>query len=115
MSFTNEDGWEEVRRIPKGAVLTYGDIAERLGGSRRTHGRAVGQALSAAPDDVPWWRVVRWDGSMRRPADPEQIRRLRAEGVKITPDGRVSCFCSGRRLAPQGGTSMPYDPTRAIC
>ncbi len=48
-----------VRRIPRGRVATYGQVAELagLGG----HARLVGYALSALPDErtVPWHRVTR--------------------------------------------------------
>lgn len=45
--------------IPRGWVLTYGDIAELLecGGPRQ-----VGRALSRSTRDVPWWRVLRAGG-----------------------------------------------------
>jgi methylated-DNA-protein-cysteine methyltransferase-like protein len=49
-----------VRRIPRGKVATYGQIAAILGQPRAA--RAVGMALGALRDDavetVPWQRVV---------------------------------------------------------
>lgn len=45
--------------IEPGSVATYGDVAHRLGISPRQAGREV----SRVPDDVPWWRVVRADGT----------------------------------------------------
>jgi len=48
--------------IPPGRVLTYGDIAELLGSGGP---RQVGAAMShSAGRNVPWWRVVRADGTL---------------------------------------------------
>lgn len=44
-----------VVRIPKGRVMTYGDIAEALGLNAP---RAVGRVLALYGHAVPWWRVV---------------------------------------------------------
>lgn len=75
-----------VRRIPRGRVVTYGQVAALLGVSRGA--RAVGWALRALPErraeHVPWHRVVGAGGriSPRGGPGPEiQRRRLRAEGV----------------------------------
>jgi methylated-DNA-[protein]-cysteine S-methyltransferase len=56
---------EAVRRIPRGTVLTYGDLAARL--HRPNAGRAVGQALARNPLPVviPCHRVVSQDGGLR--------------------------------------------------
>jgi alkylated DNA nucleotide flippase Atl1 len=62
-----------IRAIPPGFVRTYGDVSP--GAPRFT-----GAVLSEVHDDsVPWWRVVRADGSLAK-AD-RQRRRLEAEGV----------------------------------
>jgi methylated-DNA-protein-cysteine methyltransferase related protein len=75
-----------VRRVPRGRVVTYGQVAAMLGVPRGA--RAVGWALRALPEDVaarvPWHRVVGTGGriSPRRGPGPEiQRRRLRAERV----------------------------------
>ncbi|HSD66445.1 MAG TPA: MGMT family protein, partial [Vicinamibacteria bacterium] len=75
-----------VRRIPRGRVATYGQVAALLGVVRGA--RAVGWALRALPEEeavrVPWHRVVGSGGriSPRGGPGPEiQRRRLRAEGV----------------------------------
>lgn len=54
--------WEEVRRIPYGAAVTYAEVARRLG--RPGAARAVGRALGANPVAlaVPCHRVVGADG-----------------------------------------------------
>ena len=49
---------EAVRAIPEGFVRTYGDVSP---GAPRLAGRVL-KTVHAA--DVPWWRVVRADGSL---------------------------------------------------
>lgn len=52
-----------VRRIPKGSVLTYGQVAQRAGRPLAT--RAVGMILSRNKDkSVPCHRVIRSDGRL---------------------------------------------------
>jgi methylated-DNA-protein-cysteine methyltransferase related protein len=82
-----------VRRIPRGRVATYGQIAELAG--LPGHARQVGYALHALPDAtaVPWHRVVNASGgvSCRRGGGGELTQRLRleAEGVGFDLRGRV--------------------------
>jgi methylated-DNA-protein-cysteine methyltransferase-like protein len=85
--------YEAVRAIPRGRVITYGQLARVLGISRGA--RAVGWALRALPPSlekrVPWHRVVGYGGriSPRAGAGPLlQRRRLKAEGVRFL-NGRV--------------------------
>jgi alkylated DNA nucleotide flippase Atl1 len=80
---------EAVRAIPVGFVRTYGDISPGAP-------RAAGQALRAARD-VPWWRVVRSDGSLA--AGPEQRRRLEAEGVPFRSGPRARVDLRRARIA----------------
>lgn len=77
-----------VRRIPRGRVMTYGQIAALLGVRRGA--RAVGWALRALTPArkpaVPWHRVVGKGGNIS-PRDggsmAEQRRRLLREGVRF--------------------------------
>jgi methylated-DNA-protein-cysteine methyltransferase related protein len=65
--------WERVREIPEGFVRTYGDVSPGAP-------RFAGAVLFAIDDaDLPWWRVVRADGSLAKGA--RQKRHLIAEGV----------------------------------
>ena len=83
-----------IRRVPRGRVATYGQVASLagLGG----HARQVGYALSALPEDscVPWHRVINAKGEVslrsERRVDTDQHRLLEAEGVLFDPRGRVS-------------------------
>ncbi|MGH2402861.1 MAG: MGMT family protein [bacterium] len=72
-----------VRRVPRGRVTTYGEIARAVG--MRHGARTVGWALAALTDEVvPWWRVVRSDGMIaNRRFAAEQRRRLRGEGIRV--------------------------------
>ncbi|HLQ86861.1 MAG TPA: MGMT family protein [Salinisphaeraceae bacterium] len=72
-----------VRRIPRGKVATYGQVARVAGLGR--HARLVGYALHGCPRDVPWHRVINAKGRISLPADSTaamtQRRRLLEEGV----------------------------------
>ena len=83
--------WHCVRRIPRGRVATYGQIAALLGRPRAA--RAVGHAMHACPADVPWHRVVNASGGISRRAQMESMLTQRLlllrEGVPLR-GGRVS-------------------------
>ena len=81
--------YRTVRRIPRGRVGTYGQIA-RLAG--RCTARQVGYALFAldADSDVPWHRVINSQGriSARSGGDSHRLQRwlLEEEGVCFAGD-----------------------------
>lgn len=87
-----------VRRIPRGRVATYGQIA-RLAG--RCGPRNVGYAMASVPfgSDVPWHRVINAQGriSIRSEGDPCPAQRqlLEAEGVRFGPSGRIDLDAYG--------------------
>ena len=72
----------EVRRIPKGRVMTYGDVAKASGHPGAA--RQVVWALRAA-ENVPWHRVVGAGGKIRLTGESgfEQRLRLQSEGVSL--------------------------------
>ncbi len=82
-----------VRRIPRGRLASYGQVAELAGFPRRA--RQVGMVLKGLPpaNRVPWHRVVnaagyipsrgRWWGA------EEQARRLEGEGIAVDPKGNL--------------------------
>jgi methylated-DNA-protein-cysteine methyltransferase-like protein len=82
-----------VRRIPRGRVATYGQVAIMAG--LRGHARQVGYALHALPpaQRVPWQRVVNARGeiSLRAGSDNDRLQRilLEEEGVRFAPSGRI--------------------------
>jgi alkylated DNA nucleotide flippase Atl1 len=64
---------ERIRAIPEGFVRSYGDVSPGAP-------RFAGTVLSWCEDaSVPWWRVVRSDGSLAKGA--RQRERLEAEGI----------------------------------
>ena len=79
--------WQAVAAIPAGRVMSYGQVAAAAGMPRRA--RFVSKALKEAPDDLqlPWYRVIRSDGSIAFPAGTQahrkQARLLKAEGVEV--------------------------------
>ena len=83
-----------VKRVPRGRVATYGQIAAIAGLDR--HARQVGYALHALPEDsgVQWHRVINARGEVSARAEPgwEHIQRalLEGEGVRFDAAGRVS-------------------------
>src|SRR5256885_4585095 len=68
-----------VRSIPRGRTLSYSEVALRAGKPRGA--RAVVRALHVL-DDVPWWRVIRADGTLAREVAREQAQLLAAEGAR---------------------------------
>jgi methylated-DNA-protein-cysteine methyltransferase-like protein len=72
-----------IRQIPAGKVSTYGDLAQFCGMPRGA--RQVGWALHAAPEDLPWWRVVNRLGIPAHDNADLQAKLLRADGVKVGP------------------------------
>lgn len=85
-----------VAEIPRGRVMTYGQIAAMAGNPRAS--RAVGYAMRAIPegDNIPWHRVVNSKGeiSLRRTFQGDDDRCLQrvlleAEGVRFSESGRI--------------------------
>lgn len=74
-----------VEEIPTGRVTTYGAIAERVG----TGPRLVGRVMSLHGGPVPWWRVVRADGSLPPSHDEEARANYLAEGTPVRATGRI--------------------------
>lgn len=70
---------EAVAAIPPGRVLSYGDIAARLG----VGPRQVGRAMTLLDDAVPWWRVVHADGTPATCHGGTASALLRAEGTPL--------------------------------
>ena len=73
-----------VESIPPGRVMSYGDVAEYVGSGGP---RQVGRVMSEYGGGVPWWRVIRTDGSPPACHDGEGLGRLRSEGTPMRPGG----------------------------
>ena len=87
--------YEVVAAIPRGAVATYGQVAE-LAGLPNGH-RRVARAMRFCPKGLPWQRVVGRKDSRRAQInilDPENAAKqralLKAEKVAIDDDGFIA-------------------------
>lgn len=90
---SKESGWDRVyamvKRIPRGRVITYGQLAKmlRLPGGART----AGFAIAACPSGrgIPWHRVVGAKGRIltQEPVASLQRRLLESEGTHIEGRG----------------------------
>lgn len=83
----NEKIYEFLRTVPKGKVVTYGQIAEYLGNKRLA--RAVGNALHNNPDELknPCYKVVDRNGRLSSAFSfggiEAQKRKLEQEGITV--------------------------------
>ena len=79
--------YEAVKRIPKGHVATYAQVAKMAGNEKMC--RAVGNALhkNPDPDHIPCYRVVNSKGELSGAfafgGSDEQANRLRADGIEV--------------------------------
>lgn len=85
--------YEQVRKIPRGKVATYGQIAMLAGNPRWS--RVVGYALHSNPDpdNIPCYRVVDRMGRLSSAfvfgGINRQAELLRADGVEVNDDNTV--------------------------
>ena len=109
---SSESGWAHVYRvvktIPRGRVITYGQLAKalRLPGGARTAGRAMAGCKSGS--GVPWHRVLGSEGRilLREPVAALQRKLLESEGVKFE-GARVDMRSHGWKLG-----RVPVDKKR---
>ena len=80
---------DRIRSIPPGKVAAYGDITP---GAPRHAGRVLSEVHEP---DLPWWRVVRADGTLAKGLRQKEL--LRAEGVRFRGDrvDMAECRASG--------------------
>jgi alkylated DNA nucleotide flippase Atl1 len=79
-----------VEQVPRGRVTTYGAIAEIVGAVAAGGGpRLVGSVMASHGGPVPWWRVVRADGSLPTSHDVEARAHYLEEGTPLRPSGNV--------------------------
>jgi len=79
-----------VRQIPRGRVMSYGQIAALCGNPRAA--RIVGGVAHFGDPDLPWQRVVKKDGSLAvgYPGGVQGHKeQLEAEGIVVSGDFRV--------------------------
>ena len=82
---------ELVASIPKGRVMTYGQIAALAGAAWASW--EVGQIAHYGPSDLPWQRVVNKSGGLAKGYTPggkaAHKRDLEAEGVPVSEEFTV--------------------------
>ncbi|MBA2508656.1 MAG: MGMT family protein [Nocardioidaceae bacterium] len=78
-----------VEAVPPGQATTYGALADSVGFGGP---RWIGSVLSRHGAAVPWWRVVRADGTLPPSHRAEAVTRYQAEGTPLRTDatGRVA-------------------------
>ena len=86
-----------VEEVPRGRVTSYGAIAAAVGGGPRQ----VGAVMSRHGGPVPWWRVVRADGSLPPSHEDGARPHYLDEGTPLRASGAVDMVRAF------------WDPTRA--
>lgn len=88
-----EHVWDIVKQVPRGKIVSYGQIAALLGSPRAA--RTVGWALHSMPDnmEIPWHRVINSQGRISigdcgHSSDIQQLL-LEQEGVVFDDRGTV--------------------------
>jgi len=104
--------YEVIEKIPRGWVVSYGQIAAALGKPRGA--REVGWAMRNCPDHLPWQRVLMADGSVAGGGYADMRRALLvADGVGFLADGRVDMENFRAEILPAGHLRtmdvVPYD------
>lgn len=106
-----------VREVPRGRVMTYGQIATILGSPSAA--KAVGNALhllGPREADVPWQRVINHRGGISGRGDYDradrQLALLEAEGVVFRSDG--TCDLRTYRWEPGDPDAFFFDTARAL-
>lgn len=93
---------DAVDAIPAGRVMSYGDVAEYVAaqcearGLRRGGPRQVGHVMALWGGGVPWWRVIRADGSPPVCDVAVALARYRVEGTPLRRGGGRVDMASAR-------------------
>lgn len=76
-----------VKKIPRGRVTTYGELARAL--RLRGGARAVGYAMAACPNGrgIPWHRVIGAGGKVRMPEPYASLQRKLLETERVEMEG----------------------------
>ena len=99
-----------VLRIPRGRVMTYGQIARLL--EERYSPRLVGWAMHATPHDqrnIPWHRVINSQGAVstgRVILHEPELQRLMLEAEGVAFDHRGHCDLSVFQWSPRQKTAQ---------
>lgn len=101
-----------VRKIPRGRVMTYGQIATILGTPRAA--RAVGYAMRACPERLPWQRVINGQGQISARSDAERpiLQKLLLESEGVRFDRTETCDLERLRWEPRNPDRFFYAPSK---
>ncbi len=72
-----------VEQVPRGRVVSYGDVAALVG----IGPRQVGSIMKAYGGNVAWWRVTNAAGDLPAPLRDEARERWAGEGILMKPNG----------------------------
>lgn len=95
---------EAVMSVPKGKVTTYGDLA-KLASHAPMAAMTVSPALFSQQKKnpklkIPWYKIVRADGSIFDTGKPElekeRMKMLKKEGIEVNEKGKIVNFGSKR-------------------
>lgn len=104
--------WAFVAEVPRGRVVTYGQVAVVLGAPAAA--RAVGYALRALPHDTetPWWRVINAKGgiSLRGRGHGADLQRELLEGEGVVFDAADTVDLRVYRWWPEDEESGGREP-----
>jgi methylated-DNA-protein-cysteine methyltransferase-like protein len=88
--------WSIVKRVPRGRVVTYGQLSQMI--EQRLSPVGIGWAVRAAPaGSIPWHRVVNSRGGISTDREHPGLQRamLEAEGVAFDADGNIDLRRAG--------------------
>jgi alkylated DNA nucleotide flippase Atl1 len=89
-----------IDKVPRGTVVTYGDVARMLG---TRSPRSVGQVLARWGAEVSWWRVVHADGTPPPAHSAAALQQLAREKVPLLT-GRAAVDLNKARWTGTKGT-----------
>jgi methylated-DNA-protein-cysteine methyltransferase-like protein len=80
-----------IKAVPEGRVITYGQAAEMAGNPRGARQTARLLHSSSEKYGLPWHRVVNREGRISLKGEGGLIQRglLEAEGIEVSPSGRI--------------------------
>src|SRR5690606_24792828 len=81
-----------VEKIPHGTVTSYGNVGKAI--TNPVSGLVAGRWMHVCPPELPWWRVVGADGTLKTynlnpDVGHEQRKRLTEEDIEFDEEGRV--------------------------
>ncbi|MBM6403011.1 MGMT family protein [Phycicoccus sp. CSK15P-2] len=92
-----------VEQVPRGRVVSYGDVAALVG----IGPRQVGSIMKAYGGNVTWWRVTNASGDLPAPLRERARRAWAEEGILMKPNG-LGCRIAEYR-ADLAGMAVAYE------